>query len=187
MVVARHDSRTGAGVLAALTLLVAQAHAQVQAQVQPQSTTLAVQAAAGFDSPLEVDAIAEQRLVEPGRDGIDVVRYVLAAQVRLGEHVHYTLRVRNTSSSPVERAVIVRALPSNTRYIAPSAVGPGAEVTFSADGGASFATANELRVSSYLGPPRRATADDYTHIRWSLRRPLAPGATALLRFRAEFR
>jgi hypothetical protein len=41
------------------------------------------------------------------------------------------------------------------------------------NGGASFqAEADPLQLS---------------HLRWNLRRPLAPGATALLRFRATFR
>jgi hypothetical protein len=34
---------------------------------------------------------------------------------------------------------------------------------------------------------RKATSDDYTHLRWQLRYPLAAGATALLRFRGVFR
>jgi hypothetical protein len=33
----------------------------------------------------------------------------------------------------------------------------------------------------------KAPAGGFTHLRWSLRRPLPPGATALLRFRATFR
>ena len=137
--------------------------------------------------PLEVTAIAEQRVVEPTANGGTSVRYVPASQVRLGEQVHYTLQVRNISSAAVSDAVVVRALPHNTRYITSSAVGPGADVSFSTDGGATFATAQRLTISTYVGPPRRATADEYTHIRWRLRHPLAPGATALLRFRAEFR
>jgi uncharacterized repeat protein (TIGR01451 family) len=137
--------------------------------------------------PLEVTAIAEQRVVEPTPNGGTVVRYVPASQVRLGEQVHYTLQVRNVSPAAVADAVVVRALPHNTRYVTGSAVGPGADVSFSIDGGATFAAAQRLTMNTYVGPPRRATADDYTHIRWRLRHALAPGATALLRFRAEFR
>ena len=40
----------------------------------------------------------------------------------------------------------------------------------------------EVRVGGQA--PRRAAVEDYTHVRWRLRAPLAPGATALLRFRA---
>jgi uncharacterized repeat protein (TIGR01451 family) len=155
------------------------------ARSQPVAAPSAVGVA--VDSPLEVEAIAEQRIVETSRDGGKAIRFVPASQVRLGEQVHYTLRVRNPGTTPVEQAVVIRTLPHNTRYIAQSATGPGADIHFSIDGGASFAPANDLRITTYVGPPRRATADDYTHIRWRLRHPLAPGATALLRFRAEFR
>ena len=33
---------------------------------------------------------------------------------------------------------------------------------------------------------RKIVPADYTHVRWILTKPLAPGATALLRFRATF-
>ena len=37
------------------------------------------------------------------------------------------------------------------------------------------------------GTTQLAPVAQYTHIRWQLRNPLAPGATALARFRATFR
>jgi uncharacterized repeat protein (TIGR01451 family) len=136
-------------------------------------------------SPLRITAVAERRVMVPTTNGELAIRYVPATEVSVGEEVHYTLRVLNTSNMPITQAMIVRALPHNTRYIPASATGPGADLSFSVDGGATFAAAQELKVNTYLGP-RRATTDDYTHIRWQLRHPLAPGATALLRFRAEF-
>jgi len=138
------------------------------------------------EAALQVVAIAERRVIET-KDGIATVRYLPADQVRVGEQVHYTLRVRNAGGTALDRAIIDRALPLNTRYVVSSAVGPGADLSFSVDGGATFASAQELTLPTYVGPARRATVDDYTHIRWRLRHPLVPGATALLRFRAEFR
>jgi len=138
------------------------------------------------DDSLEVVAIAERRVVET-KDNAPMIRYLPADRVRVGEQVHYTLRVRNAGGSSLDRAIVDRALPLNTRYVQASAAGPGADLSFSVDGGATFGLAQELTIPTYVGAPRRATADDYTHIRWRLRHPLAPGATALLRFRAEFR
>jgi uncharacterized repeat protein (TIGR01451 family) len=168
----------------ALVLLLGTQWGPVGAQQSPAAVQTLTESLA---DPLEVTAIAEQRVVEPTPNGGTVVRYVPASQVRLGEQVHYTLQVRNVSPAAVDDAVVVRALPHNTRYVTGSAVGPGADVSFSIDGGATFAAAQRLTINTYVGPPRRATADEYTHIRWRLRHPLAPGATALLRFRAEFR
>jgi hypothetical protein len=59
-------------------------------------------------------------------------------------------------------------------------------VSFSVDGGKTFGPADSLMIE-VEGSTQRAQASQYTHIRWQLRNPLAPGATALARFRATFR
>jgi hypothetical protein len=64
-------------------------------------------------------------------------------------------------------------MPFGLHYLPGSAKGPDCDIEFSTDGGATFAA--------------RPGSGEYTHVRWSMRRPLAPGATALLRFRATFR
>jgi hypothetical protein len=58
-------------------------------------------------------------------------------------------------------------------YVTGSAAGPDCDVELSADNGATYSPG---------GKPGA-----YTHVRWLCQRPLAPGATALLRFRAIFR
>jgi hypothetical protein len=57
-------------------------------------------------------------------------------------------------------------------------------VLYSIDGGRSFGLPEELLVTSGDGAPRTADAGEYTHIRWLLAKPLAPGATGFARFRA---
>ena len=77
---------------------------------------------------------------------------------------------------------VSQKIPANTTYVPGSAGGPGADVEFSIDGGQTFARAEHLKLEDgSIAPPER-----YTHIRWTLRNPLAPGATALARFRAKF-
>jgi hypothetical protein len=46
---------------------------------------------------------------------------------------------------------------------------------------------NELGVVAADGARRAATAADYTHVRWLIKAPLAPGARAFVRFRATVR
>jgi hypothetical protein len=87
---------------------------------------------------------------------------------------------------PLRNVAVVQSVPANTTYLADSAAGPGADVSFSVDGGRSFAPAQALRIE-VEGAQQLAQAAQYTHIRWQLRNPLAPGATALARFRATFR
>jgi len=73
------------------------------------------------------------------------------------------------------------------RYQPGSATGPACDLEFSIDGGSTFAKPELPRTGSGKKSVRKPpSAPEYTHVRWVLRRPLAPGATALLRFRAVF-
>ena len=64
-----------------------------------------------------------------------------------------------------------------------SASGPAAKVTFSTDGGQTFAAARD---GSDDERHRARRSAEYTHIRWELTHALAPGAVALARFQATF-
>jgi hypothetical protein len=70
------------------------------------------------------------------------------------------------------------------RYIANSAVGAGAEVSYSIDGGHSFDRPENLLVAAGGGELRPASPAEYTHIRWRLKHVLKSKAMALARFRA---
>ena len=65
-----------------------------------------------------------------------------------------------------------------------TAVGPGADVTYSVDGGHTFDRAENLKVTGADGNPRLAVAADYTHIRWQLKNSLKVNSMAFVRFRA---
>ena len=123
---------------------------------------------------IEVVTQAEKRVVTSTPEGPSV-EFVRADQLRIGDEICYTLRVRNTTNAPIEAPVIVKSLPRNTEYVIDSAVGPAASVALSFDGGSTFVDAEQ-------GGPIRSLS----HIRWQLRHPLAPGAIALLRFRGIF-
>jgi uncharacterized repeat protein (TIGR01451 family) len=133
---------------------------------------------------LSMELVAERHLAVNGNNATG---FELAHEVTLGEAVFFTLLVRNTSGSPVQSPVIDYPIPRNTRYIAGSAVGPGAEVSVSVDGGLSFDDLQRLRVPVTVGAMRAATGGDCTHIRWKMKHTLLPGSVAKLRFRAEFR
>ena len=140
-----------------------------------------------YGDSLDNTTTAELRttITRPGEGPRSV--FVPAVHVREGEEVFYTVRVRNTGSTPTQPVVITKAIPRNTRYVAGSAAGPGADVDFSIDGGRTFDSPQQLVTRSKAGRNERASVDSYTHIRWQLRYPLAPGAVALLRFRVVFK
>lgn len=137
-------------------------------------------------SDIATELIAEVRENVSTTPGREVYRFVPARLLEQGQVVYYTLRITNQSTVPLRNVAVVQPVPANTTYLADSASGPGATVSFSVDGGKTFGPVDALMVA-VEGSTQRAQASQYTHIRWQLRNPLAPGATALARFRATFR
>jgi uncharacterized repeat protein (TIGR01451 family) len=133
--------------------------------------------------PLAIKAIAEVefRSTEAGRE---VVKLIPADRVVPGDRVIYTLEVRNTAVTELAAPTVTHPVPDHMRYIANSAVGPGAEVSYSVDGGHSFGRAADLKVLGVDGQLRPAVAADYTHIRWQLKNSLRANSVAFVRFRA---
>jgi uncharacterized repeat protein (TIGR01451 family) len=134
-------------------------------------------------SPLAIRAIAEveSRSLVAGRE---VVKLVPADRVVPGDRVIYTLEVRNTGATVLDAPIVTHPVPEHMRYVADSAVGPGAEVSYSVDGGHSFGRAENLRVVGVDGRPRAAVAADYTDIRWQFKNSLKANSVAFVRFRA---
>jgi uncharacterized repeat protein (TIGR01451 family) len=134
-------------------------------------------------NPLAVRSIAEveSRAVVAGRE---VVKLIPADRLVPGDRVLYTLEVRNLSTSPQEAPTVSQPVPEHTQYVADSAVGPGAAVTYSVDGGRTFDRPENLKVPAPDGAVRPAIAADYTDIRWQLKISLKPNSVAFVRFRA---
>ena len=115
------------------------------------------------------------------------VRIVLSPADRLvgGDEVIYTVEVRNRGTVGVDHYVFTSPIPAHMSYVANSAVAPGADVSFSVDGGRTFEHPENLVVHGADGKERPAAAADYTHIRWVLRNRLKAGSMTLARFRAD--
>lgn len=178
----RHFAPAGPGILlVALALAVTPAAGQENASTGEQGAPMAT-----GSGPLETTIVAETLRVEEQANGSTVRRWQPATRLSAGDEVYYTIRVRNPGKAPVTGVVVTKQLPFGVHYMRGSAVGPACEVQFSVDGGTTFDRAAR-QGSGVDGKPSRAMqAADYTHVRWILSRPLAPGATALLRFRATF-
>jgi hypothetical protein len=133
---------------------------------------------AAHDNKIAVTLIAEIAAKEPGG------RMQPADRLVPGDEVVYTLEIRNTTAMSRPPPTIDYPVPEHVRYIADSAVGAGAEVTFSVDGGHTYARPENLFVTGADGRKRPATADDYTHIRWQLKHILKGNSVAFARFLA---
>ena len=134
--------------------------------------------------PLSVKAIAEVAQSDLA-EGQKTPKLIPADRVVSGDTVFYTLEVRNTAATTVQRPVVTYAVPTHMIYMPNSAVGPGTEVTYSVDQGRSFDAPENLKVQDAGGEVRAATAADYTHIRWQLKNALKSNSVAFVRFRAR--
>ena len=117
-------------------------------------------------------------------NGRETTKLVPADRVVPGDEIIYTLEIRNTGGATVPAPSVVYPVPEHTRYVADSAIGPGAEVSYSVDGGRSFDQPENLEVAGPAGAPRPADAADYTHIRWQFKHGLKGKSVAFARFRA---
>jgi uncharacterized repeat protein (TIGR01451 family) len=130
---------------------------------------------------IKVVAEVETKVSTPGHEAIKLVP---ANRVVPGDQVVYTLEIRNTGRTALASPTVSYAIPEHMRYVADSAAGPSAEVSFSVDGGHTFDRPENLRVLEPKGPLRAATAADYTNIRWKFHLSLMSNSVAFARFRA---
>ncbi len=145
-------------------------------------------AAPALAAPKITFSIAQFKEAVEQKGGVRTTKLVPASSVSPGDVVEYVLSYANEGDSPATDANIDDAIPKGTTYVANSAAGEGAEVTFSADGGKTFAPAvkltYEFRLPSGAVEKRVATPAEYTHVRWTLKQ-VPPGATGKVSFRVK--
>ena len=133
-------------------------------------------------------SITQLREVAEQKGGVRTTRMVPAASVSPGDVVEYVLTYANEGDAPALGAKVDDAIPKGTTYLAGTASGDGAEITFSSDGGKTFAPpvklTYEIRLPSGAVEKRIATPDQYTHVRWTLK-SVPPGATGKVAFRVK--
>jgi uncharacterized repeat protein (TIGR01451 family) len=118
-------------------------------------------------------------------DGTQETKRTQAERVVPGDEVIYTIRYQNVGKDPAEAVAITNPVPDHMEFRRVlDEVPEHAELTFSIDGGATFDVPAELVVTTDEGP-RPALPEEYTHVRWTLREPLPPGAVGQVSFRAR--
>lgn len=128
--------------------------------------------------------VAEKEELFIDNSGVERARLVPVATALPGDEITYTITFTNVGAEPVERVVITNPVPKYMSYVDRSAVGAGSTITFSVDGGVSYASPQELFVADGEGNQRPAQAEDYTHIRWQLLNNAEPGSKGFARFSA---
>jgi len=146
-------------------------------------SAMAFSAAAQESRQLDVRTTVQKEIVVTDDAGETSTKLVTAETVAPGDKVFYTITFKNVGTMPAENVVITNPIAASLAYVPNSAFGPGTVITFSVDGGQSFATSNNLTITED-GEDRPAEADDFTHVRWAMEHELAVGAQGIARFAA---
>ena len=161
---------------------------RIQQVVAAAALSAALFSAPALARPRLVISIAQSKEVVDVAGGVRTTRVVPASSAAPGEVVEYTLSYVNPGDESATDAVIEDPIPRGSTYVANSAAGESAEITFSTDGGKTFAPAvkltYEMRLPSGAVEKRVATPAEYTHVRWKLKR-VPPGATGKVAFRVK--
>jgi len=133
---------------------------------------------------LSVTLTTAKEVVEV-KNGEKTVRMVPAKTAVSGDILQYTLTYTNKGNEAATNAVIDNPVPKGAVYIANSATGDDAEITFSNDGGRTYALpvklTYEVKLPSGKTEKRIATPSDYTNIRWNVK-SVPPGANGTVGF-----
>lgn len=135
---------------------------------------------------LEMSVVAEKEVtvIEAGKS---VVKRVKTEKSSPGETLIFTLAYKNAGDEKAVDVKLDNPLPNGTRYVANSAAGTNTQISYSVDGGKTFAKPEQLVVEKTNAGKKekvRAQAVDYTTIRWVIAE-IAPGQSGQVSFRAQ--
>jgi uncharacterized repeat protein (TIGR01451 family) len=145
--------------------------------------TVGQSALAAKKGSIELRTEVQKIALVKDKQGKQVRKAVPAGKVTPGDELVYTIYFKNVGKEPVGDIVIKDPVPEHTVYKDGTAFGAGTDITFSVDGGKTYATPSKLMVSDKSGK-RRAKASEYTNIRWVFKPKLAPGKQGVVHFRA---
>ena len=115
----------------------------------------------------------DTQLLEPGK-------------VVPGDTIVWTTTARNLCEKAADNIVIDQPVPAEMNFIANSALGGTARITYSVDGQL-FKAAAELSVRLPDGSTRVARAEEIRHVRWTMTSALAAKDQTVVRYRAVVR
>lgn len=134
---------------------------------------------------IQLQSIAEIEREVLNDEGMKVLKRFPAGLVVPGTEVIYTNIYTNITDAPADHVVITNPIPEHMEYVEGSAGGENTRIDYSVDGGQGYDQPENLRLIDIDGKERRALANEYTNIRWTLSNPLQPGAKGEVSFRAK--
>jgi uncharacterized repeat protein (TIGR01451 family) len=134
---------------------------------------------------LDLKTMAEKE-VKVTKEGKSTTKRIPLDKASPGNIVVYTITYSNVGKGPILDAKIVDPVPAGVRYIADTAEGKDAEITFSIDNGRTWLKPPvmiEFRKPDGSLEKKTAPPDMYTHIKWAIKRPVAPGQSGQVSFK----
>ncbi len=120
-------------------------------------------------------------------DGSVLISRQPADLVKPGDALIYTLDFVNTESEAVTGINMAMPVPSEVRFVETVDALANSTVSYSIDGGQSYAGLDSLQVANADGTTRPASNDDITHVRWTIDRAIQVGEQGMVAFRGELR
>lgn len=117
--------------------------------------------------------------VKPGSDGKPVTVREEPGVVTPGDKLVVVLSYRNKGAEPATGFTLTNPIPAAVAFTGTD----DSSASVSVDGGKSWGALASLKVLAADGTSRPAVAADVSHIRWSLRQPIAAGSGGELSFR----
>jgi uncharacterized repeat protein (TIGR01451 family) len=144
--------------------------ALLAAVVTPPAGPVRASAAVTLTATSSLDPAASGQATDTvtlGGPSLTLVKVVDSATVSPGGILNYTVTYTNTGTEDAQNVVVEDMVPAPALYVAGSATGAGATVSFSHDGGGTFDPSE--------APP-------VTHLRWTLSVPLPPAGSGTVLF-----
>lgn len=107
------------------------------------------------------------------------------ANVIPGTPVIFTIYYKNAGNKPATDIVITNPVSPHISYMGGTAEGENAQIAFSVDKGKTFAAPEKLKVRDADGKERAAKPEEYTHIQWTLKKPVSKGENGSVSFKAK--
>lgn len=133
-------------------------------------TALLMVPALAFAAPKITMQVKASKEVTVKQNGKNVTKMMPVKGVNPGDVITYTITYKNEGNELAKDVVINDPIPEGCIYLAETAEGKGADITYSIDKGKTY---NKPTILTYeaatpggKSEKRVATPDDYTHIRW---------------------
>jgi uncharacterized repeat protein (TIGR01451 family) len=136
---------------------------------------------------LELKTAAEKE-VKVKKDGKVETKRIPVEKANPGDVVVYTITYSNTGKGSLVDAVIINPVPQGVVYMLDSAEGKDAEIKASIDNGRSWQKPPAtvlMKNADGTETAKPAGAERYTHLQWTVKKPLAPGQSGRVSFKVN--